>query len=153
MRTGGSGKGPVAGRIAKARRSFREWRRSRPLSAGVFTMLSGLIILFPPYASLKFDDVVISMNTVGGISSLLIGVVMVMCAISLWVAPRYRLPVGIIIFLLALVAIVAANLGVFMVGTLLGLVGAALAIAWSAKPVAAPAVAVSDVQVIGGEER
>lgn len=115
-------------------------------------MLSGLIILFPPYASLKFGDMVISLNTVGGISSLLIGVVMVMCAISLWTTPQYRLPAGIVTLLLALVAIVAANLGVFMVGTLLGILGAGLAIAWSSQPAGVPTATASDVDRARGEE-
>lgn len=116
---------------ATPRRTFRDLRRGRPFWAGVFTMLSGMIIIFPPYASLKFGDIVISLNTIGGMSSLLIGVVLVMCGITMWTRPEFRRAAGIVTLLLALTAIVAANLGVFMIGTLLGLIGAGLAIAWS----------------------
>jgi hypothetical protein len=115
------------------RRGFRDFRRGRPFWAGVFILLSGLIILFPPYASLRFGDIQISLNTIGGMSSLIIGVVMTICAITLWTRPEFRLAVGIVALLLALSAIVAANLGVFMIGTLLGLIGAGLAIAWSPR--------------------
>jgi hypothetical protein len=112
-------------------RGFREFRRSRPFWAGVFTLASGLIVLFPPYASLKLGDMVISMNTMGGISSLVIGIVLVSCAISFWVRPQFRIPAGIVTLVLALVAIVTANLGSFLIGTLLGMIGAALGLAWS----------------------
>ena len=110
---------------------FRAFRRSRPFWAGVFTLLSGLIVLFPPYASLRFGDAVISMNTMGGISSLVIGIVLVACAVSFWAQPHLRVPAGVVTLILALVAIVTSNLGSFLVGTLLGVIGAALALAWS----------------------
>lgn len=124
---------------------FRRFRRQRPFWAGVFTLLSGLILLFPPYASLKFGDAVISLNTMGGISSLVIGVVMIACAISFWSRPEFKVPASVVTMILALVAIVTSNLGSFLVGTLLGVIGAALGFAWSpkdgrrwTKPAAAP---------------
>lgn len=113
---------------------FREFRRGRPFWAGAFTLLSGLIILFPPYATLRFGDVVVSMNTIGGMSSLLIGVIMMICALTLWTRPEFRRAAGVVTMLLALCAIVAANLGVFLIGTTLGLIGSGLALAWSPRP-------------------
>ncbi|QUH05957.1 hypothetical protein HUO13_12590 [Saccharopolyspora erythraea] len=110
---------------------FREFRRGRPFWAGLFTTASGLVVLFPPYASLRFGDAMISLNTMGGISSLVIGVVLVSCGISFWARPELRVVAGVVALLLSLVAIVTSNLGSFMLGTLLGIIGAALALAWS----------------------
>ncbi len=111
-------------------RRFRDWRRLRPFWAGVFTLGAGLIILFPPYASLRFGDIEVSLNTLGGMSSLLIGVVMLTCASMLWTRPQSRVAAGVVTLLFALAAIVAANLGVFLIGTMLGIIGAGLALAW-----------------------
>lgn len=110
---------------------FRGWLRRRPFWAGAFTLASGLVIIYPPYASLHFGDVVISLNTIGGMSSLLIGVVMMMCAAAMWVRPQFRFAAGVVTMLLAVAAIAAANLGVFMIGTTLGVIGGSLALAWS----------------------
>lgn len=120
-------RGPVRSAVAL----FRQWRRSRPFWAGMFTLLAGLIVLFPPFASLKFGDVVVSLNTLGGVSALVIGVVLLTCAASFWTRPQFRKPAGIVTLLLSLVAIVTANLGSMLIGTLLGIIGAALGFAWT----------------------
>ncbi|RRO15644.1 hypothetical protein EIL87_16650 [Saccharopolyspora rhizosphaerae] len=112
---------------------FRRWRRSRPFWAGLFTLAAGLLILFPPYASLKFGDIVVSLNTFTGVSAVVIGVVLLCCGLSFWTRQEFRLPAGIIALLLSVAAIVTANLGSFLLGTLLGIVGAALGIAWTPK--------------------
>ncbi|MET9626004.1 DUF6114 domain-containing protein [Lentzea sp. NPDC006480] len=115
-------------------RGFTAWRRGRPFWAGLFVALGALIILFPPYAGLKLGDMVISIQTLGGVSALLIGSLLVLCAVSLWVAPKFRLAAGIVTVLLSLVALVVTNLGGFLVGTILSLLGGALAVAWTDNP-------------------
>lgn len=112
---------------------FRQWRRGRPFWAGAFTLASGLFILFPPYASLKFGDIVVSLNTLTGLSAMVIGVLLVCCGLSFWTRREFRIPAGVVTLLLSVAAIVTANLGSFLIGTLLGVVGAALGIAWTPK--------------------
>jgi peptidoglycan/LPS O-acetylase OafA/YrhL len=97
-------------------------------------MASGLLVLFPPFASLKFGDVVVTLNTFAGMTSLIVGVVIVACGVSFWTRPQFKFVAGIVTLLLAVSAIVTANLGTFLIGTLLGVLGAALGIAWSPKP-------------------
>lgn len=118
----------------KAWRAFTAWRRGRPFWAGLFVAVGAVIILSPPFATLKFGDMVISINTLGGVSALLIGAVLLACAVALWVAPRFRLAAGIVTVLLSLVAVVVSNLGGFVVGTLSCLLGGALAVAWTTEP-------------------
>jgi hypothetical protein len=95
---------------------------------------SGVAILLPPYATLRFGDLVISVNTLGGISALVLGSLMLVCAGLVWARPRWAWAGGIAAVLAALVALVTANLGGFLVGTLLGLTGGALAVAWTDSP-------------------
>jgi peptidoglycan/LPS O-acetylase OafA/YrhL len=115
-------------------RAFTAWRRGRPFWAGLFVAIGALIITFPPYATLKFGDMVVSIQTLGGVSALLIGVLLAICAVSLWTTPKFRLAAGIVTVLLSLVAIVVTNLGGFIFGTLFSLLGGALAVAWTDAP-------------------
>lgn len=115
-------------------RGFTAWRRGRPFWAGLFVAIGALIILIPPYANLKLGDMVISIQTLGGVSALLIGSLLAVCAVSLWVAPKFRLAAGIVTVLLSLVALVVTNLGGFIFGTLFCLLGGALAVAWTNEP-------------------
>jgi hypothetical protein len=115
-------------------RAFTAWRRGRPFWAGLFVAGGAFIILVPPYANLKLGDMVVSIQTLGGVSALLIGSLLAICAVSLWVAPKFRLAAGIVTVLLSLVALVVTNLGGFLVGTILSLLGGALAVAWTNAP-------------------
>lgn len=112
---------------------FRRWRGTRPFWGGLFTLLAALLLLYPPYASLKFGDIEVSLRTTAGISALVIGVVMIACALSFWIRPEWRLSAGILALLLSLVSLVVVNLGSFLIGTLLGVIGSSLAISWSPR--------------------
>ena len=120
--------------VSQARARFRRWRRGRPFWAGFFTLLCGLMVVFPPFASLQIADITVSLHTIGGAGSLVVGIVLLMCGIAQWFQPHYRIPAGIITLLLSLVALVVANLGVLLVGTLIGIVGGCLALSWRKKP-------------------
>jgi hypothetical protein len=113
--------------------TFRDWRRVRPFWAGCHVMLAGVLILAPPYATLRLSNLVITISTIGGVSSLLIGVLLTLIAVSLWLRPQFRLVAGVSAVLLGLVALVTANLGGFLVGTLLAIIGGALAVSWHYK--------------------
>lgn len=123
--------------------TFRLWRKARPFWAGMLTVLSGLIIVAPPYASLQIGDMVVAISTIGGVSALLIGTIMIICGVSMWIRHQFRFVAGVVTMLLALVALVTANLGSFLIGTILGLVGGGLAIAWTDRS-ATPATADSE---------
>lgn len=112
---------------------FGRWRRTRPFWAGVFTLIAALVLLYPPYSSLRFGDIMISVRTMGGVSALVIGAVMIACAGTFWFRPAGRFAAGIVTLILSVVAMATVNLGSFLLGTLLGLIGAALAIGWSPK--------------------
>jgi hypothetical protein len=115
-------------------RRFARWRRSRPFAAGLFTLLSGIVIAVPPYASFRLGDAIVSISTIAGLSAAVIGALLAVCGLSLWLRPRYRIAAAVTTLVLSLAALSATNLGGFLVGTLLGLIGAALAFAWTHQP-------------------
>ncbi len=122
--------GPLE-RVKAGWRGFRGWRRQRPFGAGVFLLPASIAIGLPPYASFRLGDLVLSIRTIGGVSALLIAVLLLICAVSLWIRPQYRLAAGVTAILVSLIALVNSNLGGFLVGTALGLAGGALALSWA----------------------
>lgn len=120
--------------VRRARRRFGPWRRGRPFTAGVLLVLASAAIAVPPYATFRLGDVVLVFGTIGGASALLIGALLMICGLSLWLRPEFRIAAGTTALLLSLVALAATNLGGFQIGTLLGVLGATLALAWTDRP-------------------
>ncbi|MEV0641956.1 DUF6114 domain-containing protein [Streptomyces sp. NPDC050619] len=112
------------------RRNFRIWRGGRPFWAGLFVMLGGLPIVYFPYANLQIGHLTLAMATTAGAGSLIIGVLLVVLGISLWFQKHVRTFAGVAAILLALVSIPVSNLGGFVVGFLLSLIGGAMAVSW-----------------------
>lgn len=112
-------------------RNFGDWRGSRPFCAGLLTMLAGVPILYLPYAGLSIGQITIRMATTAGSGSLVIGVLLMTIGLTMWFQPIVRVFAGVAAIVLALLSIPMSNLGGFLVGLLLALLGAALAIAWA----------------------
>ncbi|QIZ01706.2 DUF6114 domain-containing protein [Streptomyces sp. S1D4-11] len=113
-----------------ARRGFRTWRDARPFWAGLFTFAAGLPILYFPYAHLNFGAIPLALSTSAGAGSLIIGVLLVALAISLWFHQQVRVFAGITVILLALISFPVANFGGLLIGLVSGLIGGSLACAW-----------------------
>ncbi|MFJ6633253.1 DUF6114 domain-containing protein [Streptomyces sp. NPDC091376] len=113
------------------RQRFRDWRGQRPFWAGLFTLLGGIPIAYFPYASLKLGHMTLSMATTAGAGSLIIGVLLVTLGLTMWFQPLVRVFAGVAAILLALVSIPVANLGGFIIGFLLSLIGGALSVSWA----------------------
>lgn len=111
------------------RRPFRRWRRGRPFYAGLSIALAGLDIWYWPHSSV---GKMLSMG-LPGISSIFIAIFLVIFAVTVWFFPAYRVFSGIAAIMLALLSLVATNLGGFLLGFLLGLFGGAFAVAWTPR--------------------
>jgi hypothetical protein len=109
---------------------FGDWRGSRPFWAGLLTMLGGVPIVYLPYADLAIGQLTIQMATSAGSGSLVIGVLLATLGLTMWFQPIVRVFAGVAAIVLALLSIPMSNLGGFLVGLLLALLGAALSIAW-----------------------
>lgn len=140
---------------AGARRGFRTWRGERPFWAGLFTLAAGFPILYFPYAHLNFGAIPLALSTSAGAGSLIIGVLLVVLALSLWFQQQTRVFAGITVILLALVSFPVANFGGLLIGLVSGLIGGSLACAWvppTGDPEAQPAVNRASTPVPVGED-
>ncbi|MEU3721749.1 DUF6114 domain-containing protein [Streptomyces sp. NPDC031705] len=111
---------------------WRRWRRGRPFWGGLFAVLAGVWISVLPLAPLK----IMLQQGVAGIPSVLMGLVMIVLGLTAWFSPAQRTLAGILTTLVATAALVLSNLGGFLIGTLLGILGGGLMFAW--QPYAAP---------------
>lgn len=129
-----SSKQPVEEPAAQSLTSrFRNWRRDRPFMGGLFLILSGIIILAPAYLSFQVQDLLVVVSAMSGVSTLLIGVVLIMSGIGVWVRPDLSVFAGILALVLAVVSLPASNFGGFIIGALCGIIGGSLLIAWDSR--------------------
>ncbi|WP_434596787.1 DUF6114 domain-containing protein [Streptomyces sp. A5-4] len=136
------------------RRRFRAWRGSRPFWAGLLTMIGGVPIAYFPYANLKLGNVTLAMATTAGAGSLIIGVLLVTLGFTMWFHQIVRVFAGVASIVLAMVSLPVANIGGFVIGFLLAMLGGALSIAWAPGKPAAPSVEPKQpdaAQTFGGE--
>ncbi|WP_217239306.1 DUF6114 domain-containing protein [Streptomyces sp. AC555_RSS877] len=119
-----------AGRFTRLRLRFRDWRGTRPFWAGLFTLLGGVPIAYFPYATFKLGNMSLAMATTAGAGSLIIGVLLVTLGLTMWFQHATRIFAGVAAIVLALVSLVVSNIGGFVVGFLLSMLGGALAVSW-----------------------
>ncbi|WP_051805286.1 DUF6114 domain-containing protein [Streptomyces sp. NRRL F-2747] len=107
-------------------RRWRQWRRGRPFWGGFFAVLAGAEICALPLAPLK----VMLQQGIAGIPSVLMGIFMIVLGLTAWFSPAQRSLAGVLTTLIATAALVMSNLGGFLIGTLLGILGGGLMFAW-----------------------
>ncbi|MEW2582531.1 DUF6114 domain-containing protein [Streptomyces virginiae] len=112
--------------LLSRRQRWRRWRRSRPFWGGLFAIVAGTWICVLPLAPLK----IMLQQGVAGIPSVLMGIVMVVLGLTAWFSPPQRALAGVLTTLIATAALVLSNLGGFLIGTLLGILGGGLMFAW-----------------------
>ena len=106
---------------------FSRWRRHRPFWGGLFLLLAAIELLYT--ANMNLGNLQIHLGPQGFLSYLL-PVMLIIAGLLSWFTPAQRLFYGIIGLLTALYSFIGLNLGGFFGGMLLGIVGAALVIAW-----------------------
>lgn len=93
-------------------------------------ILSGLVMLSPAYLTVDVQGILISISTLSGVSTLLIGLLLIACGLLTWKGGDSRVLTGITALTLSIVALPTSNFGGFILGTVLGLIGGALALSW-----------------------
>lgn len=109
---------------------FRRWRSGRPFIPGLLLILSGIIIAAPAYITIHISDLLVMISTISGVSTLLIGVLLVMFGLGAWFQPATSNYVGVLGIIVAIIALPTSNLGGFVIGSLLGIIGGAFTFAW-----------------------
>jgi hypothetical protein len=110
-----------------AEHRFRRWRRSRPFWGALLVIIGGAEILLTVWAPL---GVVLHVG-MQGLAGYLVPVVLLLAGILLLFSPGQRLFYSILAVLLAMASWLTSNLGGFLFGMILCLIGAALAFAWT----------------------
>jgi hypothetical protein len=106
----------------------RSWRRSRPFWGGLLIVAAGAELLCLPFA-LNGLSTIITFSVVG--ASYLIALIMMAAGVLIWLQPAQRIFLGLVAVLLSMVSFVYSNLGGLLIGTVLGLLGGMLAMAWT----------------------
>ena len=108
----------------------QKWRKSRPLWGSILTIVSGLMILWVPL------NLYLSTFLPGSIAiiGLLFGGVITLIGIVALFFPNASKILGIFTIFLSILSVIGA-LGGFLFGTLFGIIGGALLMAWRLEPV------------------
>ncbi|WP_327178033.1 DUF6114 domain-containing protein [Streptomyces sp. NBC_01335] len=117
--------------LTVSRRGFRTWRGNRPFWAGLFTMAGGVPIAYFPYANMHLGNITLAMSTTAGAGSLIIGVLLITLGLTMWFHHIVRVFAGVAAILLALISIPIANIGGFIIGFVLAMLGGALSVSWA----------------------
>lgn len=88
-------------------------------------------IAYFPYAELKLGHLTLTMATTAGAGSLIIGVLLATLGLTMWFQSIVRVFAGVATILLGLVSIPVSNIGGFMMGATLALIGGGLSISWA----------------------
>ncbi|GCD46209.1 DUF6114 domain-containing protein [Streptomyces paromomycinus] len=118
----------------RGRAAWRRWRKGRPFWGGLAAVVAGAEICAIPLAPLK----VMLQQGIAGIPSVLMGLVMILMGLSAWFAPHYRGLAGILTVLVSTAALVMSNLGGFLFGTIVGILGGGMIFAWQPRPLPEP---------------
>ncbi|HSZ28692.1 MAG TPA: DUF6114 domain-containing protein [Pseudonocardiaceae bacterium] len=134
--------------------AFRKWRRTRPFWGGLLITAGATEILSTTVLSLG-PTFRVGLGGVNAFVGVIITVVLGLCGLLLWFSPAQRVFYAIVSMILALATFNTINYGGFFLGMLLGLVGGAMAFAWSDGPVrvARPGPRSADRKVGSGSAR
>ncbi|MGW6059085.1 DUF6114 domain-containing protein [Streptomyces sp. NPDC055189] len=116
--------------LPEARRVLRRWRRTRPFWGGLLLVLGGAELLLVPLSPLT---VLVSLG-LGGLAAIGIGLALIAAGIFLWLLPHAHHYVSVNALILSVLSFAATNLGGFLVGMVLGIVGSAMGFGWTPVP-------------------
>lgn len=113
-------------RFSRYRRRWRTWRRTRPFWGGVLVVLGGGEILFSYKAPLP----VVMHFGLYGLAGILVPAMLVLLGASILFDPAHRTFYSVLTVLAALGSWLTSNLGGFVIGMVLGVIGGSLAFGW-----------------------
>ncbi|MBR7837282.1 hypothetical protein KDL01_28650 [Actinospica durhamensis] len=124
--------GPRPPLTRRARVGFRDWRRARPFWGGLLVLLGGGEIIFTYHAPMAL----VMHFGLYGLAGYLVPGMLVLLGVLILFDPQHRTFYSVLAVLAALGSWLTSNLGGFIVGMLLGLIGGSMAFGWQvgAKP-------------------
>lgn len=115
--------------LGSARRWWRAWRRTRPFWGGLWTIVAGAEII-------RMMSFSLGIALTGGWSysaGYVMGGGLILFGLVAWFAPFYKGLAGITAFLVALGAFLTANLGGYLLGSVLAVIGSSMIWSWGPK--------------------
>jgi hypothetical protein len=112
-------------RVPKRQSAFRRWRKTRPFWGGLLTMLAGAEIVAVTGASYELLFVSKSVGF-----AIAVGAAIAVFGLTMWLSPVLSKLLGLLTFVAALLSFVTSNLGGFLLGMLLAILGGGLSFAW-----------------------
>ena len=116
-------------RLRLAWRWFRAFRRTRPFWGAFWMIFGGAVIL--NLAMVSWSVIVVTGIT--GLGGWICGGGLILCGLTAWAAPSQRYVLGVTGLILAVLSLVASNLGGLFIGMFLGMLGGAMTLAWGPK--------------------
>ena len=120
---------------------LRAWRRQRPFAGGVLVALGGVEMFFSGQLDLGHLHVQLGIE---GLQATVIPIVLLLLGILGIAMPAHHVFYGVIALAVGLYSLIGVNLGGFIVGMLLSVVGGILVVAWMAPREALAAAASGD---------
>lgn len=105
---------------------FSKWKNERPFWGALLTLLSGILVLWVPlnlYLSTFLPGTV-------AIVGLIFGGMIIIIGLLSFIFAQFSKVFGIMTMFLSILSVIGA-LGGFLVGTIIGIIGGALCIAWN----------------------
>lgn len=133
--------------VSRYWRAFRRWRRARPFWGGLLLLLAGGELFLS--GNMDLGNIQMHVGPEGFLSYLL-PLIEVACGLLVWFTPAQRLFYAIVAAITSVYSLIGLNLGGFLIGMLLGMVGAALAFGW--QPRALPAAPATEAPLDGDAE-
>ncbi|MDQ4491100.1 DUF6114 domain-containing protein [Sinomonas sp. ASV486] len=125
---------PAPSRSAKASGKasrFRHWRRQRPFVGGLLAMLGGVEMFFSGQLDLGHLHIQLGIE---GLQATVIPIVLVLLGVLSVTMPPHHVFYGVLTLVVAVYSLVGVNMGGFLVGMLLSVVGGVLVAAWMGPP-------------------
>ncbi|MET8139488.1 DUF6114 domain-containing protein [Sphaerisporangium sp. NPDC005288] len=110
---------------------MRAWRRSRPFWGGLLTVLAGVELISLPFS---LDALPLIVHSVEAGLAYLLSITMIVLGVLIVFQPAQRVFLGVVAILLSIASVVYVNVGGFLLGMVLGLLGGALTAAWTPVP-------------------
>ncbi|MGW4637950.1 DUF6114 domain-containing protein [Sphaerisporangium sp. NPDC004334] len=110
---------------------MRAWRRSRPFWGGLLTLLAGVELISLPFS---LDALPLIVHSVEAGLAYLLSITMIALGVLIVFQPAQRVFLGVVAILLSIASVVYVNVGGFLLGMVLGLLGGALTAAWTPVP-------------------
>ncbi len=109
---------------------FRKWRNKRPFWGASLILLAGLMILYIPLHLYAIAFIPGSLVFVG----FLFGGLILIMGILDYIYPQFSTVFGVVTIFLSILSVMGA-LGGFVIGTIIGIIGGAMSIAWEKQEV------------------